>query len=138
LPPERFIPAAPALPPWRARRLPGLDSAAPGFRVEGEPYDTQCCKTGQSDLAQSHHHSLGCKQEMDNISTARSAGSQLRQAEKHQQAHAGHASSEASKLSATIPGYLLRSYEKWRQLDPDESTVFRHFPAVQAIYLMQL
>jgi hypothetical protein len=96
--------------------------------------DTNGCQIGQSDLAHSHHHSLVRKQVMDNISPAGNTGSQIPQAEKYLQAQA----SEPRKSDATAPGYLPRSYETWKQLDPAQIAVFRHFPAVQAIYLMQL
>jgi hypothetical protein len=74
---------------------------------------------------------------MNNISLAGNTGSQIPQAEKYQQAQADHAYLEPRKIDATAPGYS-RSYETWKQLDPAQITVFRHFPAVQAIYLMQL
>jgi hypothetical protein len=75
---------------------------------------------------------------MDNISPAGNTGSQIPQAEKYQQVQADRADSEPRKIDATAPGYLLRSYETWKQLDPAQVEDFRHFPAVQAIYLMQL
>jgi len=75
---------------------------------------------------------------MDNTSPAGNTGSQVPQAEKYQQAKADRAYSEPRKIDATAPGYLLRSYETWKQLDPAQSAAFRHFPAVQAIYIMQL
>ena len=90
-----------------------------------------------SDLAHSLHLSLARNQVMSNTSLAGNTGSQIPQAEKYQQAQPDRAS-EAPKLSAKTPGYLLRSYETWKQLDPAQIAVFRHFPAVQAIYLMQL
>jgi hypothetical protein len=75
---------------------------------------------------------------MNNTSPAGNAGSQIPQAEKYQQGQADRAYSESPEIDATAPGYLSRSYETWKQLDPAQSTVFRHFPAVQAIFLMQL
>ena len=66
---------------------------------------------------------------MSNTSPAGNTGSQIPQAEKYLLARS---------IDVAAPGYLSRSYETWKQLDPAQITAFRHFPAVQAIFLMQL
>lgn len=103
-----------------------------------QPMETTPRSVDQSDLAHSHHHPLGRKQVMDNISPAGNTGSQIPQAEKYQQAQTDRAYSEPRKIDATAPEYLSRSYETWKQLDPAQIADFQHFPAVQAIYLMRL
>src|SRR5438105_728448 len=97
----------------RARWLPGRDSAAPGF-VFALGRVTQLTATITR---------WPVATVMDNTSPAGNTGSQIPQAEKHRQAHADRAYSEPRKIDATPPGYLLRSYETWKQLDPAQSAV---------------
>lgn len=75
---------------------------------------------------------------MSNTPLAGNTGSQIPQAERYLLAQSDRAYSERRKIDATAPGYLSRSYDTWKELDPAQITIFRHFPAVQAIYLMQL